>query len=120
MTPLHDLTVDDPKGERTQPNPFSLCEQLQHRDQGHDQDHDHLHRSPSLKKGTRTRCDNVRHVCIGRAAIGSSMRHSSTGQLRSKCGPHPEQGALKVWAENGGVIDFDEAACAVDPAAALT
>lgn len=47
-------------------------------------------------------------------ATGLSMIYELTGQLRGECGPRQVQGADIALAENGGgVIGFDEAACAV-------
>lgn len=125
MTPIYFLIVDDPKGERTQANFFFLCEQLQDQDQCQDlfnqQNLGHLHKVPWLMNGTLTRCDNVRPVCTGQGAIGLPKVHALTGQARSECGAHPGQGALKVWAENGGrAIGFDVAGLYRDPFAALT
>jgi acetyl-CoA acetyltransferase len=47
-------------------------------------------------------------------ATGLSMVYELTGQLRGECGPRQVRGADIALAENGGgVIGFDEAACAV-------
>lgn len=47
-------------------------------------------------------------------ATGLSMIYELTSQLRGECGPRQVQGAHIALAENGGgVIGFDEAACAI-------
>jgi acetyl-CoA acetyltransferase len=47
-------------------------------------------------------------------ATGLSMIYELTGQLRGECGARQVTGAHTALAENGGgVIGFDEAACAV-------
>jgi acetyl-CoA acetyltransferase len=47
-------------------------------------------------------------------ATGLSMIYELTGQLRGECGARQVKGAHTALAENGGgVIGFDEAACAV-------